>query len=424
MNTLRSVRLSATPRRFAVAFLALVAGTATALISAAPSRSAGPQAVPAFHVHVRSKPLYVGGHRFIEVLEVRVTGIHGRLRIGCNKCKRVPGHQRFVRLGRTGMRLIRPNWLIDRSRSVQISVTKPGRIGRYIRFGSARSHPNHLVFVGSGCVTVRLLRRDCRAAPPPPTNPTAPTATPTTTIQNPASKGTVNVQSQGSGSINSDPAGIACPTTCSASFDAGTIVALTPVPASGGWTFAGWSGACTGTGACSVAADSATTKTVVATFAPPPPHRVDAYSNYGSATSGHAMCRGNPADSLSMPGGTATQTFTVPSGVKSLDHALIQIDPDNRVNAHLVVYVNGTAQASSDSAAAGDTNFGFGRVGVSPGDQIAVSITFSATYGKIITVYSAAAVGGTLTISNSCPDGATSLTTPYGLRAVVSGWSP
>ena len=241
--------------------------------------------------------------------------------------------------------------------------------------------------------------------------------------QGSAAKGTIATAVVGGGTIASSPSGIACPTACSQSFDTGTAVTLTPTPAAG-WTFAGWSGACSGGGACTVTADAAAVRSVTATFTRPPPHRVDAYGNYGSATSGHAMCRGNPGTPSSVPGGTASQTFTVPAGVASLDHALIQIDPDNRVNAHLDVYVDGAHRASADAAAAGDTHFAFPSVAVSPGSTVTFSIGFSASFGKIITVYSAAAVGGTLTIGNSCPDGAPSLSTPFGLRAVVSGWSP
>jgi hypothetical protein len=159
-------------------------------------------------------------------------------------------------------------------------------------------------------------------------------------------------------------------------------------------------------------------------FSYAPPHAVDAYSNYGAATAGHAMCRGNPARPESMPGGTATQMFTVPSEVASLSSALVQIDPDSSVTAHLTLTINGAVRATTTSLAAGDTHFSWPAVATSPGDQAALSISFTATFGKIITIYSAAAVGGTLTYSNSCSDGAPSGTTENGLRAVVSGLSP
>ena len=136
------------------------------------------------------------------------------------------------------------------------------------------------------------------------------------------------------------------------------------------------------------------------------------------------MCRGNPGNYLSMPGGTATQTFTVPSGVASLSSAMVQIDPDATVTAHFSISVNGHVAATTTATAVGDTHFNFGSVSVHAGDTITLSITFSATYGKIITVYTVGNPGGRFTASNSCPDGAPNYTTTSsGLRAVVSGMS-
>lgn len=155
---------------------------------------------------------------------------------------------------------------------------------------------------------------------------------------------------------------------------------------------------------------------------PRPPARVNAYDNYGPANAGRAMCRGNPGRPESMPGGTAAQTFTVPTGVASLDRALVQIDPDNRVNAHAVLSVNGQDRASADAAASGDTTFGFASVPVRAGDAVQLRVSFTASFGKIITVYTTGAPGGTFTASNSCPDGAPNVTTSAtGLRAVISG---
>ena len=102
----------------------------------------------------------------------------------------------------------------------------------------------------------------------------------------------------------------------------------------------------------------------------------------------------------------------------------MQIDPDSTVTAHAKLTVNGVVMGSADAAAAGDTRFSFSPVAVSPGDQAALSFSFTATFGKIITIYGAAAVGGTFTGTNSCSDGAPSFSSANGLRAVVSGWSP
>lgn len=162
----------------------------------------------------------------------------------------------------------------------------------------------------------------------------------------------------------------------------------------------------------------------------PPPTQAPAaptfaYNNYGSGpVVGHAMCRGNPGNSLSMPGGTASQTFSVPSGVGRIDSALVQIDPDSRVTAHLTVFVDGSARASADAAAAGDTRFSFGSVSVHSGQTVTLQISFTSTYGKIITVYTQGSSNGTFTAQNSCPDGAQSGSWPgAALRAQVSGWT-
>ena len=79
---------------------------------------------------------------------------------------------------------------------------------------------------------------------------------------------TVSRAGTGTGTVISSPSGINCGATCSASYSSGAIVGLTATPASGS-TFAGWSGACTGTGACSVTMSAA--KTATANFSMSPP---------------------------------------------------------------------------------------------------------------------------------------------------------
>jgi hypothetical protein len=75
---------------------------------------------------------------------------------------------------------------------------------------------------------------------------------------------TLSVSVSGSGSVVSSPAGINCPSSCSASFATDSTVSLSATPASG-WSFAGWGGACSGLGnPCSVTMSSA--KSVSATF--------------------------------------------------------------------------------------------------------------------------------------------------------------
>jgi hypothetical protein len=67
----------------------------------------------------------------------------------------------------------------------------------------------------------------------------------------------------GTGAVTSTPAGISCGSDCSEPYAFGTVVTLTAA-ANAGSGFAGWSGACTGTGTCVVTMNAATS--VTATF--------------------------------------------------------------------------------------------------------------------------------------------------------------
>jgi Ca2+-binding RTX toxin-like protein len=79
---------------------------------------------------------------------------------------------------------------------------------------------------------------------------------------------TLSVATTGNGTVTSSPAGIDCGAKCSADFTTGSKVTLVARP-DAGWTLGGWSGACSGTGPCTVTMDAA--KSVQADFLPPPP---------------------------------------------------------------------------------------------------------------------------------------------------------
>lgn len=119
---------------------------------------------------------------------------------------------------------------------------------------------------------------------------TVATATPEASLGNNAATGSTTINAAlldvavaggGAGTVTSAPAGLSCPGACSAPFPSGAIVHLNAA-ASAGSVFAGWSGACTGTGACVVTMDKA--KAVTATFVPDANSRLLAVTPTGSAT--------------------------------------------------------------------------------------------------------------------------------------------
>jgi uncharacterized repeat protein (TIGR01451 family) len=101
---------------------------------------------------------------------------------------------------------------------------------------------------------------------------------------------TVAEAGNGTGTVTSAPSGIICPNTCSANFASGTQITLTQT-ASEGSTFAGWSGACTGTAACVVTMTAA--EMVTATF------------NSGNSPVIISVPSGGSTTATTTPGGTA-----------------------------------------------------------------------------------------------------------------------
>jgi phospholipase C len=96
------------------------------------------------------------------------------------------------------------------------------------------------------CALLALALAGCAGVAPSPTS----TSTPT------SYQLTVAAPVAGAGTITSTPAGISCPTTCTASFASGTSVTLSETPGTN-YYFSGWSGACSGTTSCSVTLSAA-----------------------------------------------------------------------------------------------------------------------------------------------------------------------
>ena len=118
---------------------------------------------------------------------------------------------------------------------------------------------------------------------------------------------TVTTSGSGSGTVTSDPSGINCPGTCTSNFASGTQVTLTATAASGS-TFAGWSGACTGTTTCVVTLSAATPVTAEFDSSGPPPAQL----TVTTTGSGTGTVTSNPTG-ISCPG-TCSANF--PSGTQ------------------------------------------------------------------------------------------------------------
>jgi DNA-binding beta-propeller fold protein YncE len=103
----------------------------------------------------------------------------------------------------------------------------------------------------------------------------------------------------GAGTVSSVPAGIWCPTDCRQGYSSGAVVRLEARAASGS-AFAGWSGACTGTGPCdvSMSGDRGVTAAFVATGPPVPEPPAGPGPTSQPAPSGAASARDRTAPRL------------------------------------------------------------------------------------------------------------------------------
>lgn len=120
----------------------------------------------------------------------------------------------------------------------------------------------------------------------------------------------VSKAGSGSGTVTSSPAGINCGGDCSENYAAGTVVTLTATPASGS-TFAGWSGACSGTGTCTVTMNA--NQSVTARFnAPPATTRLRITTDWGTGYCADVLATNNTSQPLDW-----RVTFPIPGGTIS-----------------------------------------------------------------------------------------------------------
>ena len=130
----------------------------------------------------------------------------------------------------------------------------------------------------------------------------------------------------GSGTLTSTPAGISCRTDYSEPYRSGTVVSLSATPAIGS-VLVGWSGACTGTGPCTVTITA--NQSATAMF--DPSIAVTLTATPGTVTAG----------------GTVRVSWTAPGGSSMADWiGLYQIGAPN--TSYLTYrYTNGAASGSA-----------------------------------------------------------------------------
>ncbi len=121
---------------------------------------------------------------------------------------------------------------------------------------------------------------------------------------------TVAFAGDGSGRVQSNPAGVDCTTDCQGDFATGTMVTLTAA-ADAGSSFTGWSGDCSGLGTCQVNMNRSRSVTAIFTADTPPP------SQCGRIT--YASSRHGNADVFTMsPAGTDRVRLTT-GGAADID---------------------------------------------------------------------------------------------------------
>lgn len=163
---------------------------------------------------------------------------------------------------------------------------------------------------------------------------------------------TVTKAGTGSGTVTSNPSGINCGATCSASYPSGTAVTLSAAPASGS-IFSGWGGACSGTATTCVVSMSAA-RAVSATF------------NLSIVPSGFTIGLHNPATSTfylrnSNSAGPANTVFGFGPGGSGWR----PLTGDWNANGQMTVGLYNPATSgfflrNSNSGGAADVSFGFG----------------------------------------------------------------
>jgi Tol biopolymer transport system component len=204
---------------------------------------------------------------------------------------------------------------------------------------------------------------------------------------------TVTKAGDGSGTVTSSPAGIDCGNDCTEPYLPGTNVTLTAVPAARS-VFVGWSGACTGTGACVIAA--ASDASVTATFDTARLFVAKAGDGGGTVSSSPAgIACGTDCTESYLPGTNVTLT-AVPSAnavFVGWSGACTGTGP-----CDLPMTTDASVTATFDTATLNVTRAGLGAgtvTSTAPGINCGLDCSESYLPGTVVTLTAAPSAGGT-----------------------------
>ncbi|HEX3098784.1 MAG TPA: hypothetical protein VHQ02_13770 [Usitatibacter sp.] len=201
---------------------------------------------------------------------------------------------------------------------------------------------------------------------------------------------TVSRNGTGTGTVTSAPAGISCGSTCTASFTSGTSVSLTANAASNS-TFAGWSGACSGLSACTVAMGAAAS--VAATFTQNASTLTVTRIGNGTVASVPAGINCGATCSATYPAGTAVTLTATPAvgyvfsgwsgGCSGVGACSLTLNTGNSVTASFASIPSATAVnvalgSSGATVSASSTNAAYNLAAVINGDRTGANITSNA----------------------------------------------
>ncbi len=134
----------------------------------------------------------------------------------------------------------------------------------------------------------------------------------------------LTITPKGNGSVKSLPTGIDCGATCTASFDYGTQITLSPIPAAGISAFGGWSGGgCTGVSNCvvkmTIPLTISATFLTLATWDPTWSVAGVTYSNGDLSISGNSSGNKNVRTTFGVTAGKTYWEINVDAGVAAND---------------------------------------------------------------------------------------------------------